>query len=131
MVEDGGHTGWTNEKDKNQRFLCSSAGSRLVDGVYERESTIPARDGYQIPVRVYGRHGTERPQGLVVFYHPGGLTEGGLETEDRKIIVYSISRNDSHLTTIQTLVGGWLSIVPQSLSTWTTVSARSTDIQFL
>lgn len=54
-----------------------------VSGIEEVDITAPARDGYQIPVRVYKPE--TPPAGgspLIVFYHGGGFCLGGLENEE-------------------------------------------------
>ncbi|QDS77185.1 hypothetical protein FKW77_002330 [Venturia effusa] len=54
-----------------------------TDGVKDEDITIPARDGYPIPARIYKP--TALPSGgspLVVFYHGGGFALGGLENEE-------------------------------------------------
>ncbi|KAL3496928.1 putative lipase/esterase [Aspergillus germanicus] len=89
---------------RNPHFLSTRAGQSLRTSVVARDATIPARDGFRIPIRVYTpapRH--ERGQeheagikvenrvkdgedetvnGVVIFFHSGGFTVGGLETED-------------------------------------------------
>lgn len=54
-----------------------------ITGVTEEDMVVPARDGYQIPIRVYK---PEAPPAdccpLIIFYHGGGFCLGGLETED-------------------------------------------------
>ncbi|KAL3453413.1 alpha/beta hydrolase fold-domain-containing protein [Aspergillus insuetus] len=89
---------------RNPHFLSTRAGQSLRTGVVARGATIPARDGYQIPIRVYtpvtryergqehqpglGTGGNDRNgedesvNGVVIFFHSGGFTGGGLETED-------------------------------------------------
>jgi len=52
-------------------------------GVKEEDTTVPARDGYSIPIRIYSPESP--PSGgsaLVVFYHGGGFCLGGLENEE-------------------------------------------------
>jgi acetyl esterase/lipase len=52
-------------------------------GITEEDLTIPARDGFQIPIRVYKPESP--PAGgcpLVVFIHGGGFVLGGLEGEE-------------------------------------------------
>ncbi|THC95559.1 hypothetical protein EYZ11_004984 [Aspergillus tanneri] len=72
-----------NEKDRNRAFLNSDAGTRLREDVQTSESSLAARDGYQIPIRIYQRAKSNDPStALVIFYHSGGFTNGSLETED-------------------------------------------------
>ncbi|KAL2839058.1 Alpha/Beta hydrolase protein [Aspergillus pseudoustus] len=73
-------------------FLSTPTGKRLETGVVVSPATVPARDGFRIPIRIYtptptaeegcgnGRSGYYR--GVVIFYHSGGFTSGDLETED-------------------------------------------------
>lgn len=54
-----------------------------ITGVREENMIVPARDGYQIPIRVY-KPETQPSDGspLIIFYHGGGFCLGGLETEE-------------------------------------------------
>ncbi|CEL07471.1 hypothetical protein ASPCAL10628 [Aspergillus calidoustus] len=90
---------------RDPHFLSTRAGRSLQTGVVARVTTVPARDGFRIPVRVYtpvmvreqghekeagieiggGGRDTgedESVNGVVIFFHSGGFTAGGLETED-------------------------------------------------
>lgn len=54
-----------------------------MEGVKEEDITVPARDGYAIPVRIHKP--TSPPADgspLVVMYHGGGFALGGLENEE-------------------------------------------------
>ncbi|KAJ0426316.1 putative lipase/esterase [Aspergillus carlsbadensis] len=86
---------------RNPHFLSTCAGHSLQTGVVARDATVPTRDGFQIPIRVYApamKEGREHETGLepgggvdgeegcyrgvMIFFHSGGFTGGGLETED-------------------------------------------------
>jgi acetyl esterase/lipase len=89
---------------RNPHFLSTHAGQSLKAGVGARDATIPARDGFRIPMRVYspvtrrergqGKEARleieardkdgedETVSGVVIFFHSGGFTGGCLETED-------------------------------------------------
>lgn len=55
-----------------------------LDGVAETNSIIPARDGYDIPVKTYTPdHSPEGGSPLVVMYHEGGWCMGDLTDEDQ------------------------------------------------
>lgn len=53
-----------------------------ASGVEKRDLTVPARDGYQIPIRVYKPEGISSGVPLVQFTHGGGFCLGGLENEE-------------------------------------------------
>lgn len=62
--------------------MTAAQGGDTVVGVTEEDLTAPARDGYEIPVRIYRPE--KAPAGgspLIVFYHGGGFVIGGLENE--------------------------------------------------
>jgi len=61
----------------------SSTQQSEITGVREEDMVVPARDGHQIPIRVYKPE--TPPDGgnpLIIFYHGGGFCLGGLETEE-------------------------------------------------
>lgn len=72
------------EEIRNQRFFSNTTYSKVRDQVHTRDATVPARDGYQIPIRIYtaGEHRVDTLSAVIVFFHSGGMVNGGLETED-------------------------------------------------
>jgi acetyl esterase/lipase len=69
--------------DRKKAMTAAASDSSLTQGVKEEDITVPARDGYNIPVRTYKPESP--PAGgspLIVFYHGGGFVIGGLEGEE-------------------------------------------------
>lgn len=54
-------------------------GAEQVD---KTDLTVPARDGYQIPIRTYRPQGGAEGLPLVILMHGGGFCLGGLENEE-------------------------------------------------
>ena len=52
-----------------------------ITSVQEEDMVVPARDGYQIPIRVY-KPKTLASSPLIIFYYGGGFSFGGLEMEE-------------------------------------------------
>jgi acetyl esterase/lipase len=66
-----------------RKKALTAAQSDGAEGVVEEDLTIPARDGFPIPIRTYKP--TSPPSSgspLVVMYHGGGFAIGGLEGEE-------------------------------------------------
>ena len=78
------------DDQRNAHFYSSEAGHRFVTQVSTTETTLPARDGYQIPIRIYTAKDTQTSHGVVVFFHSGGFVQGSLETEDSRFPVTDI-----------------------------------------
>lgn len=60
----------------------SLAGNDTLEGIIEEDITVPARDGYEIPVRLHKP--AQSPAGgspLLVVYHGGGFCLGNLDSE--------------------------------------------------
>lgn len=74
---------------RNRDFYDSAAGRDLITEVSTRDTTVPARDGHNIPIRVYTAKGQGFGHGVVIFYHSGGFTGGSLETEDGTLEIVS------------------------------------------
>jgi acetyl esterase/lipase len=67
----------------DRKKALTAAQSTGTEGLKEMDITVPARDGYPIPVRIYKP--TSPPAGgspLVIFFHGGGFALGGLENEE-------------------------------------------------
>ncbi|PGH00947.1 hypothetical protein GX51_05496 [Blastomyces parvus] len=66
--------------ERNAAYLCLYE-PRLGEAVVVRDSAVRARDGADIPIRIYDTNQSpNRP--VVVFYHGGGLVGWDLNTED-------------------------------------------------
>ncbi|KAL2867838.1 putative lipase/esterase [Aspergillus lucknowensis] len=70
------------DDQRSERFLSSPAGRPYASRVSTHDTAIPARDNYQIPIRIYTPSGHQSSSSLVIFFHSGGFTAGSLETED-------------------------------------------------
>jgi acetyl esterase/lipase len=46
------------------------------------DTTVPARDGYLIPIRIYAPKEYQSSDRITIFYHSGGFVEGSVDTED-------------------------------------------------
>ncbi|KAL0264841.1 hypothetical protein SLS55_000794 [Diplodia seriata] len=68
------------KRDMNAELL----GDAHLDELSISDTAVPARDGYQIPVRIYkpinSPNGTGHP--LAILFHGGGFCLGGLENEE-------------------------------------------------
>lgn len=70
------------DDQRNDLFYASPAGQALATQVSVTNTTIPARDEFQVPIRIYAAKESKVCRGIVVFFHSGGFTGGSLETED-------------------------------------------------
>lgn len=70
------------DDQRNDLFYASPAGQALATQVSVTNTTIPARDEFQVPIRIYTAEESKVCRGIVVFFHSGGFTGGSLETED-------------------------------------------------
>src|SRR5690606_19777673 len=66
----------------DQSSLLMSAGGDDLEYIEELE--IPARDGTQLPARLYSAHGIDRDhlQPGVLYFHGGGYVVGSLDSHD-------------------------------------------------
>lgn len=78
-------------EERNIDFLSTQPGQRLRLEVETTDSTVPARDGYRIAIRIYRALQTTCSNALVIFYHSGGFTGGSLETEDCAFLFLQIT----------------------------------------
>lgn len=53
-----------------------------ITGIVKEESTVTARDGHKIAIRVYKPEDAKGGLPLVVYFHGGGFILGGLENEE-------------------------------------------------
>jgi acetyl esterase/lipase len=60
----------------------TSFGPESADGVVTESLTVPARDGYAIPIRTYRPVASSPPGPLIIALHGGGLCIGGLTDEE-------------------------------------------------
>ncbi|EED23512.1 lipase/esterase, putative [Talaromyces stipitatus ATCC 10500] len=70
------------DHQRNRDFYDSPAGHKFVTEVLTIDTTIPASDDHNIPIRIYTAKRSELSHGVVIFFHSGGFTSGSLETED-------------------------------------------------
>jgi acetyl esterase/lipase len=75
-------------KARNAQMLAGRD-KYLAEGMEIADSSIKARDGQQIPIRVYipsdsinGRVSSGENENLIIYYHGGGLKVGDLDSED-------------------------------------------------
>ena len=60
----------------------ASFGPNSADGITIESRTVPARDGYAIPIRTYRPTASSAPGPLIIAIHGGGLCIGGLTDEE-------------------------------------------------
>jgi acetyl esterase/lipase len=68
---------------ERRREMVAKLQPEKITDVKEEDVMVPARDGYQIPIRVY-KPETPPTSGrpLIIFYHGGGFFLGGLDIEE-------------------------------------------------
>jgi acetyl esterase/lipase len=70
------------DDQRNTAFFSSPVGSLLATQVSSMDTTVPARDGYLIPIRIYAPKEYQSSDRITIFYHSGGFVEGSVDTED-------------------------------------------------
>jgi acetyl esterase/lipase len=70
--------------ERKKAMTAAQSGPGVPADVAEEDTTIPARDGYKIPIRIYRPKASPPASGspLIVFLHGGGFCLGGLENEE-------------------------------------------------
>jgi acetyl esterase/lipase len=69
--------------EKKRAMTAAQSDSSATEGIKEEDFTVPARDGFAIPVRTYKPKSPPADGSpLVVFIHGGGFAIGGLEGEE-------------------------------------------------
>lgn len=66
-----------------QEMNAELEGDAHLDEISVSDTTVPARDGYQIPVRIYKPLAADSSgHPLVILFHGGGFCLGGIENEE-------------------------------------------------
>jgi acetyl esterase/lipase len=69
--------------ERKKAMTAAQSDPSATEGIIEEDLTVPARDGFAIPVRTYKpRAPPSDGSPLVVFIHGGGFCIGGLEGEE-------------------------------------------------
>ncbi|KAK0644755.1 AB hydrolase superfamily protein B1A11.02 [Lasiodiplodia hormozganensis] len=66
-----------------QEMNAELEGDAHLDEISVSDTTVPARDGYQIPVRIYKPLAADSSgHPLIILFHGGGFCLGGIENEE-------------------------------------------------
>lgn len=64
----------------------------VTEGVDTQYITVPSKDGYEVPVRIYKRSNAGKELPMLVYYHGGGFFGGGLDIVEQmcKVLVQDL-----------------------------------------